>query len=59
MTISIRSRIRLTLDAQSRQPELESAIGTVLDLGGGAAKVRWPRMESWHRESDLEPAETA
>lgn len=52
--MSIGSQVRLTVDAQERQPELGHAIGTVTDVGGGAVKIRWPDGESWHKSEDLE-----
>ena len=57
MSITIGSQVHLTVDAQERQPEIGHAIGTVIDLGGGAVKVRWLRSESWHKKNDLEPME--
>ena len=56
MTLSINARVRLTPEARQRQPEIGSAIGTVVDLGGGAVKVRWTHAECWHKPHDLELA---
>ena len=63
MSIAINSRVRLVHDLVGRFPGL--TLGTVIDLGGGAAKVRWTDsgavtgyrdVHSWHKLSDLELA---
>ena len=63
MSIAINSRVRLVHDLVGRFPGL--TLGTVIDLGGGAAKVRWTDsgavkgyrdVHAWHKVSDLELA---
>ena len=57
------SRVRLVHDLVGRFPGL--TVGTVIDLGGGAAKVRWTDsgmvkghqdVHAWHKIGDLELA---
>ena len=57
------SRVRLVHDLVGRFPGL--TVGTVIDLGGGAAKVRWTDVttplgyrdvHAWHKFGDLELA---
>lgn len=56
MTLAINDRVRLTVDAQERQPDIGHSVGLVVDTGGGAVKVRWGQNEAWHKPEDIEPA---
>lgn len=53
MTLAINDRVRLTVDAQERQPDIGHTTGMVVDTGGGAVKVRWGQSEAWHKVDDL------
>jgi hypothetical protein len=53
MTIAIKSKVRLTTDAQERCPEIGHAAGVVQDVIGGAVRVAWPAVIAWHKRADL------
>jgi hypothetical protein len=53
MTLALNARVRLTPEVRENQPDLAHAIGTVVDIGGGAVKVRWTHAECWHKPEDI------
>jgi hypothetical protein len=57
-TFAMASRVRLTPERQAAQPDIGDAIGVVFGDDDGAVEVEWPRprLHSWHKAGDLEPA---